>query len=70
MPTNGSESSAMQRLQDEFQKLTDEQHHALQDAIYFGMAPDVATECEGRRARIAQIVGKMGDLAGIHASRT
>jgi hypothetical protein len=54
----------IQQLLGRIQKLRGGQVQAIQDAVYLGMTPRVAMECEYRRELIAALVDR---LVGLHS---
>jgi hypothetical protein len=57
----------IQQLLGRIQRLRSEQVQAIQDAVYLGMTPRVARECEYRRELIAALVDR---LAAVHRRRS
>ncbi len=55
MPTASDAALDVQRLKDEYEELTSRQERVLLDAVYLGVTPRVATECEERRQRLAEL---------------
>lgn len=62
LPDRSDTVSAVHQLKQEIDKLTEEQHKALQLAIYVGMTPDEAKEYDERRQRITRLVQELADL--------
>jgi hypothetical protein len=61
----------IEELLGHIQKLSNDQLKAFQDAVYVGMNPKVAGECELRRELISKLVDRLAGLykqPGIHAS--
>ena len=61
MPNRRIARSDIQRLKDEYDELTAQQARALLDAVYLGMARDVAEACEKRRQRLAELFQALYD---------
>ena len=53
---------SVEQLRDRIKKLLEEQMKAIQDAIYLGMTPDIANECEARRKLISKLTDAMAGL--------
>ena len=57
MPTDPSDTvSALQRLKQKIQVLTDEQSKALKSATYLGITPDQARQYDERRNEITELM--------------
>jgi outer membrane lipopolysaccharide assembly protein LptE/RlpB len=57
----------IQQLLDRIQRLRNDQVRATEDAVYLGVTPRVATECEYRRDLISKLVDR---LAGLYNQRS
>jgi len=57
-------ASAIQRLKEDIDKLTEEQAKALKLAIHVGMTPNKAQEYDNRRAKILRYVQDLKTLEG------
>jgi hypothetical protein len=63
MPPDPSEiSSAIKLIQEEIDKLYDEQSSALKSAAYLGMTPAIAKQFDDRRLHISGLMQKMLEL--------
>jgi hypothetical protein len=63
MPPDPSEiSSAIKLIQEEIDKLYDEQSAALKSAAYLGMTPAIAKQFDDRRLHISGLMQKMLDF--------
>jgi hypothetical protein len=57
VPTDPSDTvSALQRLKQKIQVLTDEQSKALKSATYLGITPDQARQYDERRNEITELM--------------
>ena len=57
MPTDPSDTvSALQRLKQKIQVLTEEQSKALKSATYLGITPDQARQYDERRNEITELM--------------
>jgi hypothetical protein len=62
VPDPSKAAEAVHRLEQEIDRLREQQSEALQQAIYVGMKGDEANEYDQRRARINQLLEQLGKL--------
>jgi hypothetical protein len=55
-------SYSIEELLDRIQRLGSAQVQAIKDAVYLGMTPTIATECEYRQEQISQLVDRLAAL--------